>query len=220
MKKKRMLVLVAVAAFCGSVFGQSSGGHPFSGFWARKSDIGTLLFYFLGNTYQLMIIEGGESQLGSLGVFSVKGNQLMLYGTDTYKGGAAVFTYGDMSGDGMFMLSKDVNDTPLVGLWSKVNGEDPTVAKGAFAKVTGVWEARGDSIVIFRIYPDGGGWCYRCGADMTLKDCWKVKFTATDDKTGTIYQASETFAGAWLEMGEYQITGNKLVIGNSTYTKR
>ncbi|MDR2142819.1 MAG: hypothetical protein LBP29_00435 [Treponema sp.] len=196
-------------AFCGPVVAQNAVG-PFSGFWAHKSDTGTLLFYFLGNTYQLMMVE--KSQTVSQGVFSVTNNQLKLYETGTYKEGAALFTYGRIREDAI-MLAKDVNDTPLIGLWVKMSTPEPPPPEGAFSKLAGVWESGGKDIVIFRIYPEGEGWCYRCGADMALEDCFRVKLTAPTAEKGKLLQASGTFAGAWIELGEYRITGGKLTVG-------
>jgi hypothetical protein len=178
--------------------------------------MGTLLFYFLGNTYQLMIVE--KSQTASQGVFSVENNQLKIYEISTYQNGAALFTYGKISED-TIVLSKDGGDTPLAGMWIKMDRPEPA-AEGVFSKLAGVWEYSGDNIVIFRIYTDGEGWSYRCGVDMVLEDCFKIKFTEPAAEKGKLLQASEVFANAWIELGEYQISGGKLIIGSREYVQR
>ncbi|MDR3356527.1 MAG: hypothetical protein LBO04_04985 [Spirochaetaceae bacterium] len=212
--KRFFVVFVLAMALCGSVFAQNTG--PFSGFWVHKSDEGNLLFYFLGNTYRLMILE--KSQTVSEGVFSVTNNQLKLYEITTYQNGAALFTYGNISEEAI-MLSKDVNDTPLIGLWVKMNISEPP-PEGVFSKLTGVWESSDKNIILFRIYPDGTGWCYQCSAGMVLEDCFKVKFTAPDAEKGKLFQASGAFADTWIELGDYRITGTKLIAGNREYVKR
>ncbi|MDR2663394.1 MAG: hypothetical protein LBC31_10410 [Treponema sp.] len=63
---KKFFVVALVLVLGGSLSAQNTG-HPFSGFWARKTDMGTLLLYFTGSAYQLMILE--ESQTASMGVF-------------------------------------------------------------------------------------------------------------------------------------------------------
>jgi hypothetical protein len=210
---KKFFVLVLSLILGGSLFAQS---HPFSGFWARKTDIGTLLLYFTGSTYQLIIAE--ESQTASMGVFSAANNQLKLYDVDGYKEGAAAFTYAPLSEES-FVLSKDVNDTPLVGLWVKLNMADPP-REGKFANLMGVWEARGSGIAIIRVFPDGEGWFYSCGADMALKDCFRIKLTAAVNGKGKMLTALESFDG-WADAGvEYRLEGDAFFLGNNKYARK
>jgi hypothetical protein len=222
MKKQFVLISVLAISLCLPVFAQNTEKHPFYGYWARKAETDTLVFYFLGNYYQIMTVDTATQkyQLASTGIFSVNNNQMKLYETNRYKSGSVNFTYTVVSND-IFALSKDVNDTPLVGLWVKLDIPD-TQPEGEFSKLTGVWESIDNGVFIFRVYTDGEGWFYKCAPDMTLEDCWPIKFIATNSETGKqLNSTGSAFGeGTWSVAGDYRIAGDSLVIGARTYTRQ